>query len=138
VYNLECTVVGQEVEMSPSPLQQGRRQRTGKRGHSLAKDGANKTAKEATPRASIDVKTRVKGRANATSTVRKPSDMKFADLLVGTFNAQGYLFLEELQAEEGAGTTSGCFNNVGEVCGSHKEDMLIASTDDAGGGRWRG
>jgi hypothetical protein len=129
VYDLECVVVGQEVGTSPS--RRGRRRRAGRRGRGLAEDEADETANEAAPLPSMDVETRVTGRANATSTVRKPSDVKFADLLVGTFNVQGYLFLEELQAEEGAGTKSGYFDDVGEVRGSHTEDVPIASTDDA-------
>jgi hypothetical protein len=49
----------------------------------------------------MDVETRVAGMANATSAAKEPSDVKFTDLLVGMFNVQGYLFLEELQAEDG-------------------------------------
>jgi hypothetical protein len=60
----------------------------------------------------MDVETRVAGMANATSAAKEPSDVKFTDLLVGTFNVQGYLFLEELQAEDG---TPGYFDDVGEV-----------------------
>ncbi len=74
------------------------------------------------------------GRANVTSTVRKQSDMKLSNLLVGTFSIQGYLFLKEQQMEEGVETMLGYFENVGEVRGSHMEDVLIALTDNAGGG----
>ncbi len=49
------------------------------------------------------------------------------------FSVQGYLFLKELQAEEGAGTTSGYFDNVGEVRGLHTEDVPIASMDNNSG-----
>jgi hypothetical protein len=48
------------------------------------------------------------------------------------------MFLEKLQAMEGAGTTSRYFDNVGEVLGLHTEDLPIASTDDAEGGHLHG
>ncbi len=70
MYNLECIVVGQEVGILPSPLQQGHRWRAGRRGRRLAEDGANETGNKAAPRALMDVKMRVMGRANMTSTVR--------------------------------------------------------------------
>jgi hypothetical protein len=59
--------------------------------------------------------------------------MKFANLLVRMFNIQGYLFLKDLQAEEGVGTMLGYLNDVGEVHGLHTEEMSIALTDDTRG-----
>ena len=68
--------------------------------------------------------------ANAASAAKEPSDVKFTNLLMGTFNVQGYLFLEELQAEDG---TSGYFDDVGEVRGSYAKDVApSATTDDDG------
>jgi hypothetical protein len=50
------------------------------------------------------------------------------------FNFQGYLFLKELQAEEGAETMPGYLDNLGEVHTLYTKDVLIALTDNTKGG----
>jgi hypothetical protein len=132
LYGLSCTVVGEEEGRTSSSSRRRRRIRRGGRG--LAEEdggGDDQPADDETAaRSSMDVETRVAGMANATSAAKEPSDVKFTDLLVGTFNVQGYLFLEELQAEDG---TSGYFDDVGEVRGSYAEDVApSATTDDDG------
>ncbi len=46
-------------------------------------DWSNKTGNKAVPHASMDVEMRVTGMANTLSTVRKPSNVKVANLLGG-------------------------------------------------------
>jgi hypothetical protein len=133
VYGLSCTVVGQEEGRTSSSSRRRRRIRRGGCGLAEEDGGADdQPADDETTaaRSSMDVETRVAGMANAASAAKEPSDVKFTDLLVGTFNVQGYLFLEELQAEDG---TSGYFDDVGEVRGSYAEDVApSATTDDDG------
>ena len=132
VYGLSCTVIGEEEGRTSSSSRRRRRIRRGGRGLAEEDGGADDQPAddETAARSSMDVETRVAGMANATSATKEPSDVKFTDLLVGTFNVQGYLFLEELQAEDG---TSGYFDDVGEVRGSYAEDVApSATTDDDG------
>ncbi|KAL3774568.1 hypothetical protein ACHAW5_000316 [Stephanodiscus triporus] len=67
-----------------------------------------------------------------------PSEEWFADLLVGTFNVQGYLFLEALREKEEeevvGGGEDGYFGAVGEVRGAYAEEVESgnAGTGDDG------
>lgn len=64
----------------------------------------------------VDVE--VTGEAEKTPSVQEPSDVRFEELLVGTFNVQGYLFAKELkEAEASAASSSSYFQSIGEVRG---------------------
>jgi hypothetical protein len=118
VYDLMCNVLGQESEgSSSSSSSSGRHRHRNTRADELIDESQ---------RNSVIVETRVTGKSNGTSYASNDTT-KFTDLLIGTFNVQGYLFLEELREEE---WESDYFNDVGDVRGSYATDAAPSTDND--------
>ena len=106
IYNLECTVIGQSV----------------------AVEGARRHARvlRALADSSLTVDVEVTGEVEKSPSVQEADDVPFDELLVGTFNVQGDLFVDALQeAEKEEGLTT-YFKSVEEVRGIAMYDDVEA------------
>ena len=128
IFNIQCTVTSQSVES-------GRRRR--RLGELNKNEGSSLNNMQRVLASALIVDLDVAGEAEKTDSIQEASDVKFQDLLVGTFTVQGYLFLNALKKDDRGGAFT--FQSTQNIRGVHTSDgAQVQTPDDEGNGNGGG